>query len=199
MCRFFETIRITDGVAVNLAMHEQRMFETRNVFFGITVPVQLSEILHVPPVYFEGRVRCRLEYGKSIGIPEFSSYSMRKIESVEIVDAGDVSYDYKFSDRRALLDLKSRSCADEIIVSKNGFLTDSSFSNIVFYDGDHWITPDSFLLNGTARRRLLEAGLIRERCIRPCDIRNFSQLSFLNAMLDPGELVISCDKVINCG
>jgi 4-amino-4-deoxychorismate lyase len=74
--------------------------------------------------------------------------------------------------------------ADEILIIKNGFVTDTSFSNIVFFDGIKWITPSTYLLNGTQRQQLLQQGAIIEEEIRPSDLKHFRFAKLINAMLD---------------
>ena len=67
---------------------------------------------------------------------------------------------------------------------KNGFITDTTFSNIVFYDGMQWITPDTYLLNGTQRQRLLREGRIVSREVRVGDLSRFITAKPINSMLD---------------
>jgi 4-amino-4-deoxychorismate lyase len=74
--------------------------------------------------------------------------------------------------------------SEEILIVKNGLVTDTSFSNIVFYDGSDWITPDPPLLKGTKRTRYLRDGEIRTMKIRSSDISHFEKARLINAMLD---------------
>ncbi len=55
--------------------------------------------------------------------------------------------------------------ADDIIITKNGNITDSSFSNLVFESSDGALfTPETYLLEGgTKRKFLLKNGIIREK------------------------------------
>ncbi len=104
-----------------------------------------------------------------------------------MLDGGEIDYRFKSADRTALdalaLAARSANCDDAIII-KDGFVTDSSYANLVFLgDGGLW-TPATFLLNGTKRRSLLASGAVRERKIRAADIRRFGRVIFVNAMLD---------------
>jgi 4-amino-4-deoxychorismate lyase len=74
--------------------------------------------------------------------------------------------------------------ADDILIIKNGFITDTSFSNIAFFDGTQWFTPFTYLLNGTQRQHLLRQGAIVETEITPSDLKQFRYAKLINAMLD---------------
>ena len=47
-----------------------------------------------------------------------------------------------------------------------------------------WFTPRNPLLKGTTRARLLSVGKIVESDIRVQELRSFSQVALLNAMVD---------------
>jgi len=73
---------------------------------------------------------------------------------------------------------------DDVLIVKQGYITDTSYSNIVFWDGEKWITPETFLLPGTQRSRLIQEGLIFPAEVKPADIKYFSHAKLINAMLD---------------
>jgi 4-amino-4-deoxychorismate lyase len=78
------------------------------------------------------------------------------IESLKLVEDNTISYRHKYSDRSHLLELMNmRGDCDDILIVKDGYITDTSFSNIVFFDGDKWVTPARPLLRGTMRESLL--------------------------------------------
>lgn len=62
-------------------------------------------------------------------------------------------------------------------------ITDTSYSNVAFFDGRKYVTPDTFLLNGTRRQYLLGAGVLTERRITPSDLGGFERVVLINAML----------------
>jgi len=72
---------------------------------------------------------------------------------------------------------------DEIIIEQNGYLTDTTIANIAFYDGERWITPAKPLLKGTMRAKLLDEGLLHEKEIKKEDLKNYSQVALINAMI----------------
>jgi 4-amino-4-deoxychorismate lyase len=74
--------------------------------------------------------------------------------------------------------------ADEILIIKNGLITDTSIANVAFLDkDDHWITPATPLLKGTTRERLLSENRIVEAEIKLADLPKFTQMAMLNAMV----------------
>ncbi|MBP7901686.1 MAG: aminotransferase class IV [Spirochaetes bacterium] len=91
--------------------------------------------------------------------------------------------------------LKYNVC-DEIIILKNGMVTDSSFSNLAFYDSGKWFTPETFLLNGIMRQKLLADNIIHEKKIAVNDMKKYEKISFINSMLDLGECCISLEMVM---
>jgi 4-amino-4-deoxychorismate lyase len=73
---------------------------------------------------------------------------------------------------------------DDIIVIKNGILTDTSIANIAYKINEIWYTPKTPLLNGTTRQRYLDNGIIHEKDIGINDIHKIEEFAILNAMLD---------------
>ena len=89
----------------------------------------------------------------------------------------------KYSDRSLINKLfDQRGSCDEIIIIKNGKVTDCSIGNLIFRQGKKWYTPDSPLLLGTQREKLLQEGKIQERTIFQEDIVNFDEIKIINAM-----------------
>ena len=89
----------------------------------------------------------------------------------------------KYSDRSLINTLfAQRGTCDEIIIIKNGKVTDCSIGNLIFRQGKKWYTPDSPLLLGTQREKLLQEGKIQERTIFQEDIVNFDEIKIINAM-----------------
>jgi 4-amino-4-deoxychorismate lyase len=184
MCLFFESIRLEHGVFQNLRHHSERMNRTRRAFFHSADDLDLGSALVAPEGCEGGCVKCRVEYGRAIERIEFLPYTIQTIRTLQLVRADDVSYSFKFVDRSCFEKLKRQSDADEILILKNGLITDTSFSNVVFFDGQRWITPSTPLLEGTKRRELLEKGIALERAIRPSDLKGFSAVRCINAMRD---------------
>ncbi|MBA4849956.1 aminotransferase class IV [Emticicia sp. BO119] len=145
----------------------------------------MERLIQIPDWIDEGLYRCRVRYTTDIEKIEFYEYRFNHPEIIEIVEDTSIVYPYKFEDRRQFhLALAEHPHANEVIITHNGYLTDSSFSNIALFDGNNWLTPDTPLLNGTKRQYLLDNKILKEAPIQVEDLRHFKKLSLINAMRD---------------
>ncbi len=183
MCQLFETIKIEDGVICNQQLHDERFNRSRHDLFGLTDNVRLSDHISIPPEVSKGIVKCRVIYGPDIISVNFSPYIPADIKTLKIVDGGSIRYDYKFLDRSRLNALIDKSISDDVLIVKDGFLTEISFANIVFTDGSVWVTPENPLLRGTMRELLLRTGVISSERITPDNLTSFTHFRLINAML----------------
>ena len=179
----------------NLDLHQQRMDRSRMEVLGLVESINLAEI-RIPEEFSTGLVKCRVDYAEQIESIVFEHYVKRRINSIALISAENVDYAHKYADRSPFQRLlQSTPGYDELILVKNGLLTDTTFTNLAFYDGERWLTPNSPLLKGTRRQSLISRGTLTEADIRPGDLRHFSTLSLINAMLDLGELCLPCDAL----
>ena len=183
MCQLFETIKIIGGESRNLSLHDERMNRSRRELFGSNDLLKLSDYITVPDPDNDSVTRCRVIYGISVNSIEFSPYIPANIKTLKIVDAGTLEYNYKFLDRSRLNALIDKKAADDILIIRNGCVTDVSYANIVFTDGDRWLTPDTPLLQGTMRELLLRNGVIKTERITIDDLSLFTHFKLINAML----------------
>jgi 4-amino-4-deoxychorismate lyase len=191
MSLLFETIRIENGILMYPGEHEKRMFRSRNALFGTTDLLFVDQVVRIPGGYTSGTVRCRIDYGIKIDSVSFAHYMMKPLKKFQVVVDGGIEYPYKFSDRSGLESLlKKKNRADEIILVKHGLITDTSFSNLVFYNGRDWITPSRPLFKGTCRERLIREGKILERRISLMEINSFRGFKIINAMIYPEDTEI---------
>ena len=197
MCLFIETIRIDHGKACNLSRHNQRLNDTRAHFWPESTPLQLRDHLSSPGCE-AGIVKARVVYGeKGIEDVSYSPYTMRHVNFFFIFKAYNLFYTYKSAGREPLNRLFAlRGACDDILIVKQGLLTDTSIANIALSDGTHWYTPAHPLLKGTKRAALLEEGILQEKDIRPEDLPSFSTVRLFNAMIDWGELELPVRNII---
>ncbi|MDR1717545.1 MAG: aminotransferase class IV [Prevotella sp.] len=181
---FTEALKILDGKFCNLPFHQERIFRTSKTFFEKPARIDLSES-DIPLEYRNGIVKCRIIYsGHVIGI-EYQHYKFRTIRKLKLVVDDAIDYSFKYADRHDIDNLLSRKHeCDDILIVKNGCITDTSFSNVVFRNESGLYTPASYLLAGTKRRLLLEQGIIQEKEIKAEDIKEYSRLYIINTMID---------------
>jgi 4-amino-4-deoxychorismate lyase len=187
MSLLLETIKIRAGRPVNMEYHNNRVNHTRNKLFGSTEKWDLNRLIPWPDLNPDIIYRCRFLYGNEMEGAEFIPYVRRSIEKLFVVGCGDLEYSFKYADRSGLEKIKTGIPVDpisDILIIKDGLITDTSFSNVVFSDGRHWYTPASPLLPGTKRAYYLDRGVIMTRDIRLSDIHQYTKLTLINAMID---------------
>lgn len=193
MCLFFETIKVSGGKVWNLEFHMRRMMKTLLDHFGavfhpgphpVVSPMELPvllEHLELP----KSLHKCKVIYSTTVIDILFEPYKLRSIGSFKIVYDDTIEYSYKYLDRRHLEKLfEQRGHCDDIIIVKNGLVTDSFIGNLVFFDGKEFHTPARCLLEGTARSRLIEEKQLIPVQITIHDIIRYKYVFFVNAMND---------------
>ena len=183
MCPLFETIKCSDGKLFNMEFHQARFEKSSVEYFGIRSQINLYEHIEIPEFAKTGLFRCRVTYSTQIEKIEFIPHQYREIKSLKLIEDNDIDYRFKFDDRERLnLLFEKRGICDDIIIVKNGCITDSSAANLVFFDGKIWWTPDTPLLLGTQRTRLIKEGKIFECKITLTNLKKFKQVGLINAM-----------------
>ncbi len=175
-----ETIKIENGEVFNLFYHQKRFDKSREELFSDTIPMDLSDIIKAPE---KGMYRCRILYDTQIRSIEYIPYHAKTIQTLKVVPS-DIAYPYKYADRDSFTALLQRyPLFDEILIEKDGFITDTTISNLAFYDGSHWLTPEEPLLEGTMRAKLLDEGFLLESLIQKKDLEKYTHVALMNAMI----------------
>ena len=123
-------------------------------------------------------------YDSTIKKCEIHPYKIKPVKTLKVVSIDEIKYQYKYADRKNLEKLfaKKGTC-DDIIISKNGFIKDSYYANLLFYRKGVWYTPKSPLLKGVQRARLLKEGKIIAKNIKIENIRKYKKVRLINAMI----------------
>nr|WP_293053156.1 aminotransferase class IV [Paludibacter sp.] len=158
------------------------MNDSRRSLFGIQSPIILPNQLFDKEI--KGVAKCRIVYSDSIHSVDCQSYTPRQINTLYLIEKNDIDYTHKYVDRSAFQNLPAHAPDEDFLIIKNGYITDTTFSNIAFFDGKRWITPSTFLLNGTQRQRLLREERIFSCEIKVNDLNHFLSARLINAMLD---------------
>lgn len=198
MCLLLESIKIANNIPQNLGWHQHRLEASRREIFGTSGPaISLRAALNVAGLDPSLTYKARVEYGRDIRKVEIGPYVVRPVTCIKVVEVGKLDYSHKYADRSAIdFFFKKRGSADDILMTENGYLTDCSYSNICLWDGFRWCTPAKPLLRGTKRAQLLKSGQLVEQRIRVEDLKAFKSLTLINAMLDPGAVVLPISQLI---
>ncbi len=191
MSPLFETIKLKNGKLYNLSYHNLRFNNARKAYFGVYRKLALEEIITIPAGNQEGIFRCKVTYSPDVEKVEFIPHQPRKVSSLKLVEMENIDYQFKYTNRSQLDKLYSlRGKEDDILIIKNGFITDSYAANALFFDGLKWWTPDTPLLQGTQRERLLHEGKIHELTITPENLQNFKKVGLINALWDMDDMPV---------
>ena len=187
MFPLLETIRFENGVFNNVECHFQRMQQSVNDCFNKFIQFNFNQVLIEAQQSMAGKTdlfKFRLLYSNKGYRWEFIPYILPDIKTLKMVVDNQIEYGYKFSDRDRLTRLTAlKGNADEIVIVKNNEITDTSFANVIFFDGNRWVTPKHPLLPGTQRAFLLKNRIISEAIITPVDVPAFQKAAIINAMI----------------
>jgi|DewCreStandDraft_4_1066084.scaffolds.fasta_scaffold25209_1 4-amino-4-deoxychorismate lyase len=184
MSLLLETIKIQDSEYQNLEYHNARMNRSRKILLSCTEHIDLQEVLPKLKLTKDQIYKCRILYDYKINKIDIQSYRLKIVRSLKVIESSTIDYSHKFADRQMIEDLKRNVEEDDILIVKNGYITDTSYANIIFREGEQWITPATPLLRGTKREKLLRENKIIEQIITVSDLKKYSEARLINAMLD---------------
>ncbi len=197
MCRFVESIKLKDGVFYRLQLHQQRVNKAFEAFYPTCEPVNVVETLFQTVFPQEGLYKCRLVYNSDLQSLAIAPYVRREIRSLKLVETKQESLPYKQEDRTEFnAAFAQRGGCDDVLLVKDGLLTDTSYCNIALYDGENWYTPRTPLLYGVNRMQLLSEDKLLEKDIKASELMNFQHISLFNAMIEFGELQLDVSAII---
>jgi len=176
----FETIRCEDGVARHLDYHQKRL-NTSLQCLGSTTSFDLHTLITAPET---GVYRCRFIYDAYAYRTEFHPYTPRKISSLRLITDNTVHYPLKYTHRDELNSLfECRETSDDVLIVKKGILKDTTIANVALFIDGQWLTPQTPLLYGTTRARLIDDGFLIPAVLTPDDIPNAQKIAVMNAMV----------------
>lgn len=185
MYPLFETLCIENGKIQNIDLHQARYERSLREYYGKSAVkiFNLFSLIQLPAPLQNRVVRCRIDYNAETTQIQYFEYHRKIYCTFQPVIYDDIEYGLKYSDRSLINTLFARrDVSDEIIIIKNGKATDCSIGNLIFRQGKKWYTPDTPLLRGTQREKLLQEGKIQEITIYQEDIVNFDEIKIINAM-----------------
>lgn len=198
MCLLIESIKLNNGQFFHLDLHENRMNNSIQKLLKIKPQFSLDKILRAQDYPLKGLYKCRLIYKNSIEEIKYTPYNTKEILSVKLVENKYYTYSYKYLDRTFFIDLIDQyPDYNEFIITKNGFITDATYANVIFWDGSDWHTSNTPLLKGIQRAHLLSNGSILEKQITIKDLTKYRKFALINAMMDMEDKIeLSMDSLI---
>ncbi|MGB1362239.1 MAG: aminotransferase class IV [Flavobacteriaceae bacterium] len=197
MYPLFESLCVLDGQLLNAQWHEDRFQKAYLHRYGRPTPFDLLQGLSIPAKFAQGKVKLRIRYNHQDRNFHFEHYQIQKIQSLRLVYTEELDYSYKYSKREKLEGLfAQRGGCDDVLIVRKGRITDSSYANVVFFDGQDWWTPKDPLLKGTCRARLLDQGSIKEAAMEVEDLKNFKGLKLINALRDLDQPMIPINRLM---
>ena len=173
---FFETVKCDDGISYHLDYHNRRIART------IALNINLQE--YILPIN-DDFLKCKVIYDR-YGILDvmYEPYLKKEIKTFKIIEDNAIDYKFKSTNRSAINNLfEQRGNADEIIIVKDGYITDTSIANIAIFNGENWLTTKKPLLYGTTRERLLDNRELIEKDITVEMLKKAKKIALLNAMI----------------
>lgn len=189
--KFIETICFSNGEYQNLDLHQERINRTCFHFFGESLHT-LTDLL---PELDDKKYKVRFIYDNSSYSHESVIYVKLPIRSLQIVESTWFDYSFKYENRSTLQKLLRSAEADEIVISIDGLVTDCSYANLAFWNGQEWLTPERPLLEGVKRAHLLKNGRIKKAPILAAELGIFEKVSLINAMLDLRDLEVPIHSI----
>ncbi|AZO81698.1 aminodeoxychorismate synthase, component I [Bosea sp. Tri-49] len=180
-----ETLRWS-GSYVRLPLHLDRLAASAEAlcfrFDREQLLAQLREAEALFQIGEDRRVRCQLCRDGTLQItavpmPLAADGAVRLAIASQRVDAGDPFLRHKTTRRaayeRAFAEATSQGCGDALLLNRQGFVTETSRSNIFVERDGVLLTPplEHGLLPGVLRRELIETGAAREAPLRLDDLR----------------------------
>ena len=173
-----------------LPFHQQRIQKTQMELWGTANIKDIQKAIkgsfrpEMHSVVGNNIYKCRLLYHQSgIHDIQWQPYVERQLNSLQLTPAESLEYPYKYAIRSGIDSLKNSSSADDILMHRNGLITDTSYANVAFYNGKDWITPSRPLLMGVKRTELFEQKKIRAADICTRQLGDFSEIKLFNAMI----------------
>ncbi|MCU0397531.1 MAG: aminotransferase class IV [Cyclobacteriaceae bacterium] len=185
MSRLIESIRLQNGVLYNLSYHQKRVDEAITALTGNTTTINLDNYFKFTSLPLDGLFKCRVIYSvQAVERIEITPYQVRPVQSLKVIIDNDIVYNLKWEDRSTINKLfHKREHCDDVLIVKQNLVTDASYSNLAFFDGQKWITPATPLLKGVMRQTLLDQGILSEDTIHVRQLRLFKKVKLINALL----------------
>lgn len=176
-----ESIKAEDGQVFLLDYHQDRLERSFLGVYHRSCPWRLKDLL--PPIPHQGLYKIRFLYNESAHSIEVLPYVAKEIKTLQLIEIGEYRYPYKWTDRSFInAAYAKRGDCDDVLMIREGLLTDTSYANIVLFDGNKWLTPAIPLFEGVQRSYLLDHSIIQPASIAITDLSHYQGFQLINAM-----------------
>ena len=198
MSQFIESIKIEDQEVFLLELHQKRVNATF-AHFGMENSINLAKIIKDLKIDEDGFFKLRIVYDLNRNYKtQLIPYAVAEIDSFQLVENNTYDYAFKFEDRKEFERMKTKAKTEEIIIVKNNYITDTSYTNLLFLKDEKWYTPSTYLLNGVMRQHLLATSKIKETEITLQNIKEFTHFQLINSMNDFDDMFIyPIERIVN--
>lgn len=185
MYPLFESVCIENSQIKNAEYHEARFNRSYIQQYKTHPTYSLFDGIHLTNLDNNLKYKLRIGYKQNGTCYSISEYESSIPKSLKLVTDDTITYALKKNNRKKLNALfQQREEADDALIIKNGLVTDTSYSNILLFDGKQIVTPSTPLLAGTCRARLLAKNSIIEQSISVDELQNFESFQLVNALND---------------
>ncbi len=198
MSQFIESIKIEDQEVFLLELHQKRVNDTF-AHFGAQGSINLEKIVKNLEIDEDGFFKLRIVYDLNRNYKtQLIPYAIAEIDNFQLVENNTYDYAFKFEDRKEFEKMKTKAKCEEIIIVKNNYITDTSYTNLLFLKDEIWYTPSTHLLNGVMRQHLLATSKIKETEITLQNIKEFTHFQLINSMNDFDDMFIyPIERIVN--
>jgi len=190
MSQLLETIRILKGQAQNLSEHEIRVSRSQQVLDGERSLPAIIDIIKGKKAPETGLYKARLVYDKDTYTLEYHKYKKQEIYELAIVRNDSLLYDHKYADRTKLNELRRAlpEFTEALIVIRDQ-IKETTYTNIALQKNQQWFTPETPVLRGTMRAKLINEKIITPLDIRIEDLKDYSFIRLFNSMMPWDEAI----------
>lgn len=198
MSQFIESIKIEDQEVFLLDLHQKRVNDTF-AHFGMQGSIDLGKIVKDLEIDENGFFKLRIVYDLNKNFrTQMIPYAIAEISNFQLVENNTYDYAFKFEDRKEFERMKTKAKTEEIIIVKNNYITDTSYTNLLFLKDEIWYTPTTYLLNGVMRQHLLATNKVKETEITLQNIKSFTHFQLINSMNDFDDMFIyPIERIVN--
>lgn len=187
---FLESIQLKDGQLKHLTYHQNRINQTVKAANMSALTWNLASLLKDQELPTQGLYKVRLIYNQDQVNLNWQSYQIRQVHTLKVVYTQNFNYPLKSTNRIALDQLfAQKEQADDIIICRDGWITDSYYANLALFKNDCWYTPQSPLLKGTKRQFLLDQKRLIEVPVSLASLDQYEKVALINAMIDLEDLI----------